>query len=221
MTYRNDVDALAARHAALAQDADELAKQRDQAAAILDDARARARLPVLANIQVASPCTEPWTNMPGDDRVCACGKCQQNVYNLSAMTREEAEGLIAARNGRLCVRYYQRFDGTILLADCEIGRKRSRRRRWIAAGAVTLLAGGGGYGTYRALHHEEPPPEPIMGAMPVMPDPPPPPPAPKVTVTDIQAIQGGVSIPIADPPPSHEVKGHLSIRHADPKSTKR
>jgi len=149
MTYRNDVDALAARHAALANEADDLARQRDQAAALLDDARARAKLPVLANIKVASPCTEPWSGMSGDDRVRDCAKCQQSVYNLSAMTRDEAEALIVARNGRLCVRYFQRFDGTILLADCEIGRKGIRKRRVLAAGiAASLATGVSAYGVH-------------------------------------------------------------------------
>ena len=185
MTYRNDVDALAARHAALATEADDLARQRDQAAALLDDARARAKLPVLANIRVASPCTEPWAGMAGDDRVRDCAKCQQSVYNLSAMTREEAETLIASRNGRLCVRYFQRFDGTILLADCEIGRKGIRKRRVLAAGiAASLAAGVSAYGVHVSTDHTSEVAgamvrEPMMGEM---------------------AIQGGISAPPVDQP---------------------
>jgi len=158
MTYRNDVDALAARHAALTAEAAETAKRRDEARRLLDEARARARLPVLPNIRVASPCTQPWAEMtPVDgDRVRACAKCEKNVYNLSAMTRDEAEGLIRARNGNLCVRYFQRFDGTILLADCEVGRKGKRNRRLAAAGiAASLVAGVTGYGVHATAKHDE------------------------------------------------------------------
>ena len=84
--------------------------------------------------------------MSGDERVRHCGDCKKNVYNLSEMTREEAETLILAKEGRLCVRYYQRKDGTILLKDCVIGVAQKRKRRLIAAGAAALLAGGGAAG---------------------------------------------------------------------------
>ena len=46
--------------------------------------------------------------------------------------------------GKLCVRYFRRSDGTILTSDCDIGIDRRRKRRLIAAGAAALLAGGGG-----------------------------------------------------------------------------
>ena len=139
MTYRDDVTALAARHDAL--NVELVEKQRELAdnTRLLDEARARARLPILENIRVASPCTASWDAMIGDDRVRHCGECKKNVYNLSNMTRPEAEMLIAGRNGELCVRYYQRTDGTIITSDCTIGVKRKRRRRVIAAG-IALLA---------------------------------------------------------------------------------
>jgi hypothetical protein len=70
-------------------------------------------------IQVKSPCERPWSAMLGDDRVRACGDCKQNVYNLSAMTREEAEALIGKREGRMCVRFFRRADGTISTARCD------------------------------------------------------------------------------------------------------
>lgn len=69
-------------------------------------------------IQIASPCKVEWDSMPGDERVRHCGQCQLNVYNLGGMTRPEAEKLLATREGRVCVRFYRRADGTILTADC-------------------------------------------------------------------------------------------------------
>jgi len=143
MSYRNDVDALAARHAALEFEVVEKTKERNAAAHLLDEARARAKLPILDNIRVATPCSADWDQMSGDERVRACGACNKNVYNLSSMTRDEAETLIVAKEGRLCVRYYQRADGTILLADCTVGKSQKRKRRVIAAGAAALLAGSG------------------------------------------------------------------------------
>jgi hypothetical protein len=161
MSYRNDVDALAARHAALEVEVATAAQQRDDARRLLDEARERAKLPVLDNLRVASPCSEQWANMPGDERVRACGKCKQNVYNLSALTRAEAEALIVQRNGRMCVRYYQRADGTILLADCTVGKRNKRIVRAVAAGIAASIAGGAAYGVL-ASHEKE---LPLMGSI--------------------------------------------------------
>ena len=110
----------------------------------LDDLKAKTKLPVLSGIRVASPCTVDWNAMTTvDERVRHCGSCKKNVYNLSSMTREEAETLLLAKEGRLCVRYYQRNDGTILLKDCMIAPS-AAKRRLIAAGAAALLATASG-----------------------------------------------------------------------------
>jgi hypothetical protein len=146
MTYRNDIDALSARHSALAAEVDAKKRELDSTSRMLDEMKAKARLPVLPNIRVASPCTADWNAMtPADadsERVRHCGSCAKSVYNLSQMTRDEAEALILAKEGRLCVRYFQRKDGTILLKDCTIGSANKRKRRLIAAGAAALLGGG-------------------------------------------------------------------------------
>jgi hypothetical protein len=145
MTYRNDMDALAARKDRLESELEAKTRELDTTGRLLEQAKAKAKLPVLPNIRVASPCPADWNAMtPVDgERVRACAQCNKNVYNLSQMTRDEAEALILAKEGRLCVRYFQRKDGTILLKDCEIGVARGRKRRLIAAGAAALLATGG------------------------------------------------------------------------------
>jgi hypothetical protein len=144
MTYRNDIDALSARHESLAAELEAKTRELDATSRMLDEMKAKAKLPVLANIRVASPCTADWAKMTGDERTRHCGDCNKNVYNLSQMTRDEAEALILAKEGRLCVRYFQRKDGTILLKDCTVGVANGRKRRLIAAGAAALLAGAGG-----------------------------------------------------------------------------
>lgn len=143
MSYRDDLDALSARYTALDGQVAEKTKERDQVASLLEDAKARAKLPVLPNIKVATPCRADWNQMVGDDRVRHCGSCDKDVFNLSAMTRDEAEALIVAKAGDLCARYYQRHDGTIILKDCSVGVAQKRKRRVIAAGAAGLLAMGG------------------------------------------------------------------------------
>lgn len=154
MTYRNDLDALAARHDALEAEVAEKTRERDRVSDLLADAKARAKLPVLPNIRVASPCTADWNQMTGDDRVRHCGTCNKDVFNLSAMTREDAEALVLEKAGELCARYYQRKDGTILLADCTVGVAQKRKRRVIAAGAAMLLAGGGATAWW--MKHKQP-----------------------------------------------------------------
>jgi len=74
--------------------------------------------------------------MKGDDRVRHCLDCNLNVYNLSAMTDREAQTLVAGREGRLCVRFYQRKDGTVLTQNCPVGVKAVVRRISRVAGAV-------------------------------------------------------------------------------------
>jgi hypothetical protein len=93
-------------------------------------------------IQIASPCEADWDVMPGDDRSRFCGDCQRHVYNLSAMSRPEAEKLVFEREGRLCVRFYRRHDGTVLTADCPVGLRGVRRRiaRSLAAACGLFMA---------------------------------------------------------------------------------
>jgi hypothetical protein len=95
----------------------------------------------LDNISVAAPCSAEWAKMSGDERVRHCALCRKNVYNLSEMSRTEAEALIREKEGSLCVRFYQRADGTILTTNCPVGlRAIQRRLRWICTGVAALFA---------------------------------------------------------------------------------
>jgi hypothetical protein len=154
--YRDDVSALAARHQALTAELKEKTAEVAEAAQLLEEARDKRSLPILDNVRVASPCSADWNQMVGDDRARACASCQKTVYNLSELTRYEAESLILEKAGQLCARYYQRKDGTILLQDCTIGASRKRKRRLLAAGAAALLAGGAGTLAHQLLPSPEP-----------------------------------------------------------------
>jgi hypothetical protein len=66
--------------------------------------------------------------MVGTGCVRLCTVCGQNVYNLSAMSRAEAEALIRQKEGRPCVRFYQRSDGMVLTKNCPIGANTIQRR---------------------------------------------------------------------------------------------
>lgn len=151
MAFRDDLTALESRHAALSAAADEAARARDAAAALVEEAR---RLPVLDNLRVATPCHANWADMAGDDRVRHCGDCNKQVFNLSGMTRADAEALLSNGNTP-CVRYFQRHDGTILLADCTVGQKRKRRRLAVVAAGALAVASGAAYWKLRAAPVEE------------------------------------------------------------------
>jgi uncharacterized surface anchored protein len=103
----------------------------------------------LDNLRVATPCPISWGQMTGNDRVRFCDHCQLNVYNISELTRLEAETLIASTEGRLCARIYRRADGTVLTKDCPVGlralRKRiSKRVAAVFAAMVSLSAAAAG-----------------------------------------------------------------------------
>ncbi len=104
----------------------------------------------LDNIRVAAPCSADWDSMFGNERVRLCEQCHLNVYNLSEMSRVEADRLINQAEGRLCVRFYRRRDGSIITQNCPVGlraikRRLSRVARAVASFILSLLAGVGFY----------------------------------------------------------------------------
>ena len=93
----------------------------------------------LNNLRIASPCSADWEEMYGDERKRFCGDCKLNVYNLSGMTREAAESLVTNAEGRLCVRYYVRADGSIITDDCPVGWAKVKQRTRVYATALASL----------------------------------------------------------------------------------
>lgn len=91
-------------------------------------------------IDVASPCSMRWDDMRGDDRARFCGACRLNVYDISALTRAEAESLIREHEGHLCVRFFRRADGTILTRNCPVGLRRVRHAVVRLAGSIAAVA---------------------------------------------------------------------------------
>jgi hypothetical protein len=100
---------------------------------------------MLGQIKIASPCSADWEQMEGTDRVRFCGECKKNVFNLSAMTRRDAEALIKEKNGDMCARLYRRADGTVLTEDCPVGfsvkvTQVRRKIGWVVAGALSFAS---------------------------------------------------------------------------------
>ncbi len=97
---------------------------------------------MLKQIRIAAPCPASWHSMEGDSRVRFCAHCQLNVYNISEMSAPEAADLIKSHEGRLCIRMYQRADGTLLTRNCPVGLMEMRRRLAYAISFVFVLAFG-------------------------------------------------------------------------------
>jgi hypothetical protein len=197
--YRDDREALEERLASLQA---ELGRVRESLKSLGEEQRAatslekeiatlraqlddRAKRGELDNLQIAAPCNADWAKMKGDERVRFCDSCEKHVYNLSSLSRVDAERLIAKHEGPPpCVRLYKRRDGTVITNDCPVGRRRRRLRRIVAASiGGTLLAAGAMLSRWRrgpcvfATQGEMSMPAPqettvMMGAPPVMPPPP-------------------------------------------------
>ena len=106
----------------------------------------------LGRLRVAAPCSANWDEMFSfeGERIRYCSQCQLNVYNLSAMTRAEAEALVGRTEGRLCVRFYRRADGTILTQNCPVGLRALKRRvAWIGQAMMGMLLS---LGAFLGLH---------------------------------------------------------------------
>lgn len=183
--YRDDRDSLLARQeelsaqlqavrerarelAALQGDEARIAAELEAVRKQLEGKGGRRGLPLLDRVRVASPCEASWDDMVGDERVRFCGQCGKDVYDLSAMMREEAEQLLREKaGGEMCVRLYRRADGTVMTADCPVGERRGRRRK----SAVAMAVGGGLAAAAALLAPQEPAPvtlEPL--AMPDVPE---------------------------------------------------
>jgi hypothetical protein len=153
MAYRDEREALAARCEQLEVEIERLRTMRGRVERLereLEDARSRLRSvapeaerSLLDRVRVASPCNAVWSDMVGNDQVRHCAQCDKNVYDLSAMTRAEAESVIEKHEGKLCARFYRRADGTVLTQDCPVGQRRRRRRvSLVVLGSSALAALG-------------------------------------------------------------------------------
>ena len=165
----------------------------------------------LDNIKIASPCSQDWNEMIGTERKRFCGECKLNVYNLSGMTRSEAQTLLLNSEGRLCVRFYKRADGTILTEDCPVGWQAIKRRVSRTAAAFASLvfgiASGLGFATASVQSGNgkmrflpvltTPTPAPLMGAIAAPTRTPKTTPTPKATPEEFE--MGEIAIPAPTP----------------------
>ena len=94
----------------------------------------------LDDVRIGFQCKQRWDDMIGDDRVRACRGCDRPVFNLSEMTRAEAEAVLATRGLTPCLRFYRRVDGTVMTSDCPSGAPKRRLVVIASSISVTLAA---------------------------------------------------------------------------------
>jgi hypothetical protein len=101
----------------------------------------------VAKVELATPCDRTWDSLTGDDRKRYCGDCRLHVHNLSAMTSGEIRELVSTSEGRVCGRFFQRADGTMITKDCAPEREKLQRRgRRLRIAAATLFGLAGTMG---------------------------------------------------------------------------
>ncbi len=126
---------------------------------------------LLRQIKIAAPCSAKWEAMPGGERVRSCAQCSHKVYNLSAMSGDEAATLIRQAEGRVCVRLYRRADGSVMTQDCPTGLRAARLRvgRAVAASFASVFSILGLFTLAERFHAKPAPAAITMGAVAVSP----------------------------------------------------
>ncbi|MGE0784232.1 MAG: hypothetical protein AB7S26_00990 [Sandaracinaceae bacterium] len=184
----------------------------------------RIRLEVL---DIPEPCTVPWETMRGDDRVRFCSECRLNVFDLSALSREAAEELVAANNGSLCVQLTRRADGTVVTEDCAPVRlallRRGVRRAFVGTAALftgllsagAALASAVGFASSDAAARAEPrktPPAALYAEAPMLPMQPIQPRPPVEDVVPVSEVpEEPPPPPPEEEPPRHIVRGRIAF----------
>jgi len=80
--------------------------------------------------------------MEGDERERLCRQCDKKVYNISNMSKKEAEALLMSnsKGERKCVKFYQRKDGTITTDECPKFLRPVRDQYRRAAYAASMIS---------------------------------------------------------------------------------
>ncbi len=96
---------------------------------------------LLDHLYLASPCTVSWESMVGSERERNCGGCSKTVFNISDMTRGEAEAFLLENGSSQCMKFYRRTDGTVMTDNCPRALRKIRDKcKLVARIAVGLVA---------------------------------------------------------------------------------
>jgi hypothetical protein len=116
-----------------------------------------ARTISLEQVRVATPCPKSWDDLSGDGASRFCTHCNRQVHNLSAMPADEAQRLVCASAGRLCVAYVP--DATGGVTPLAYREQKPPRYGWKLVAAIAAL-GGITSGALTAIYRPNKPPPP-------------------------------------------------------------
>jgi hypothetical protein len=110
-------------------------------------------------IEVKKPCPADWNRMQGDATKRFCSHCGKFVHNLSEMPADEAERLVCASAGNLCVRFARdAASGRVITLNYASKAKYSRRRAiGTVASIVAAVCAAGGWAAVKFLRKSDPP----------------------------------------------------------------
>ena len=166
---------------------------------------------LLRQIKIAAPCSAKWEAMPGGERVRSCAQCSHKVYNLSAMSGDEAATLIRQAEGRVCVRLYRRADGSVMTQDCPTGLRATRLRvtRAVAASFASVFSILGLFTLAERFRVKPAPTAITMGAVAV---------SPQTVITPMPEGTPAPTIEMGDVsiPPTAPIMGKIAYRPATP-----
>jgi len=83
---------------------------------------------------IEKPCPVKWESMVGDEKRRYCAHCQLHVHNLSAMTANERNEVLAPSPERKCISYLHRADANVPEGKAQLRlQSLSWLPRWLAA----------------------------------------------------------------------------------------
>ncbi len=114
----------------------------------------------LDRLTIPKPCSSDWKMMLGDEKKRFCSECNKYVYDISKLTRTQAEALVASKQGQLCARLTRQPDGKVITEDMRPGvQLLGRRASPIASAVITAILGlNSGALAYSSAHPSEPVP---------------------------------------------------------------
>src|SRR5437868_12263895 len=117
-----------------------------------EEATMSKKLTILDAISIPKPCPAGWDSMTGSRQKRFCRECNKTVYNLSAMSRDEAEALVARFAGRLCARIERDAAGVVITQAIPAAPQLiSRRASPVPTALVSAWLGLGGNGMASTL----------------------------------------------------------------------
>lgn len=87
---------------------------------------------------VPKPCHEDWDKLTPVERGHFCTVCETKVWDLSSLTKEEADEFLRSTEGDLCVSYKERTDGEVVHREAPVVPLSRLVRRLPAAASFSL-----------------------------------------------------------------------------------